>query len=362
MQTIAYYISDYGYGHATRSIAVIRTLLRQASSSYRIIVCSSDNVLSFLRTSLHEHHGVIVYRSCISDVGYVLKVGTIEPDLPAFRTKYNEYMMALSLEVAREVDFLRTNEVDLVISDISPIAFVAANKAEVTSVGLSNFTWYTAYQEMIERSALLPLYKAYSMMDYFICLEGADEPEWGRRGSLQVGFFSREIDQREVIRIQQTINPGNRKRIVYFGIGMSINVQDLAEMKLWKNKDYLFIVSSNMKVTHENVISIPASYTESQNYVAASDFVISKPGWSTVGEAVVLQKPLILLHRSSMREDENTIRVLQSIHPYQMAEWEQLIGGNMQDLINREYSFADKQLRNEITQIVAYLNQIVRSG
>lgn len=362
MKTIAYYVSDYGYGHATRSIAVIRTLLREASNSYRIIICSSDKVLSFMQASLFEHQRVINYRICASDVGYVLKPETIEPDLSAFRTKYNEYMKALPLEVTREIDFLLTNEVNFVISDISPIAFIASVKAGVTSIGLSNFTWYTAYLAMTEQPALLPLYEAYAMMDYFISLEGADEPEWGRRGSLQAGFFSREIDQQEVIRIQQTINPGNKKRIVYFGIGMSINVQELADMKLWTNEDYLFIVSSNMKVKHENVVSIPASYTESQNYVAASDVVISKPGWSTVGEAVVLQKPLILLHRSSMREDENTIRALQSIHPYQMAEWEQLIEGNMQDLINREYSFADKQLRNEITQIVAYLNQIVRSG
>ncbi|MGO4108867.1 glycosyltransferase [Paenibacillus sp. YAF4_2] len=260
------------------------------------------------------------------------------------------------------MDFLYTNEVNLVISDISPIAFIAADKAGVTSVGLSNFTWYTAYLAMIEQSALLPLHEAYAMMDYFIRLEGADEPEWGRKGSLQAGFFSREKDGHEVVRIQQTINPGNKKRVVYFGIGMSINVQDLAEMKLWTNEEYLFIVSSNMRVKHKNVISIPISYTESQNYVAVSDVVISKPGWSTVGEAVALQKPLILLHRSSMKEDENTLRALRSIHPYRLVEWEQLIEGNMQNLIDREYLFADKQQRNEITQIVAYLDQIVRSG
>lgn len=361
MKTIAYYISDYGYGHATRSIAVIRALLRDGEEVYRIILCSSEKILNFMQASLSDYTEVIQYHVCASDVGYVLQEGSIEPDIPAFRTKYYKYVERLPHEAAKEADFLRTAEVNLVISDISPIAFVAASQAKVISVGVSNFTWHTAYLEMIDKPALQPLFAAYASMDYFVRLEGAVEPDWGIRGSMQANFFSREVDHQEVRGILQTINPDKQKRVVYFGIGMSINVQDLAALKLWNDDACLYIVSSNMKVKHKNIVAIPASYTESQNYVAASDIVISKPGWSTVGEAVALQKPLLLLNRSKMKEDEHTIRALRNRHPYRIVEWEQLLEGNMQ-VLDKEQLFVDRQQRKEAAHIADYLKQIVRSG
>ncbi|WP_201009132.1 hypothetical protein [Paenibacillus glycanilyticus] len=360
-KSIAYYVSDYGYGHATRSIAVIRALLQVAEQPYRLVLCSSDKVLAFMQASLSGYQEIIQYRRCISDVGYVLQPDSIEPDTVAFAAKYHGYMENLPYEAAREADFLRTAEVNLVISDISPIAFAAAKQAEIPSLGISNFTWYTAYLEMIDHSALQPLFDVYAAMDYFFRLEGAFEPDWGQRGTFQADFFSREVDQQEVSRILQTINPGRQKRVVYFGIGMSINVQELAALKLWDDDACLYIVSSNMKVEHKNIVAIPASYTESQNYVAASDLVISKPGWSTVGEAVALRKPLLLLHRSKMKEDKNTILALQDRHPYRMIEWGQLMADNMHDYIDREHFFEDTRQRNGAVHIAEYLKQIVGS-
>lgn len=355
---IAYYISDYGYGHATRSIAVIRALL-QEEWLYRIIICSSNRILSFMQASLLEQANV-VYRQCASDLGYVLHTGRIGPDVPTFKMKYKEYVETFPIEVRREVDFLQLNEVDLVISDISPIAIMAANQVEVLSVGLSNFTWFTGYLSIIDRGNLQPLYKAYAGMDYFICLEGgSNEPEWGRKGVYKVGFFCREVDWGEVSRIRKEINPGNKKKIVYFGIGMSIDVHDLHQMKIWNDDSCLFVVSSNIRVSHPNVLSIPVSYTESQNYVAASDLVISKPGWSTVSEAVVMNKPLVLLQRSALREDINTIQALQLIHPCHLVEWEQLILSNMNDYKSEMNSYTFKpEGKNEVAHIIAYLKHI----
>lgn len=49
MKTIAYYISDYGFGHASRSIAVIRKLLNHPE--VEIMICHSF-ALSFIKESL----------------------------------------------------------------------------------------------------------------------------------------------------------------------------------------------------------------------------------------------------------------------------------------------------------------------
>ncbi|OKO92449.1 hypothetical protein BRO54_2352 [Geobacillus proteiniphilus] len=76
MKTIAYYISDYGFGHAARSVALIRQLLKM-EEEVRIIICHSF-ALQFLRESLQGENR-IVFRTLETDIGYVLRKDSIEP-------------------------------------------------------------------------------------------------------------------------------------------------------------------------------------------------------------------------------------------------------------------------------------------
>jgi hypothetical protein len=188
LKTICYYISDYGYGHATRSIAIIRRLLKDVNE-LKLIVCSSK-ALSFIQQSLLDVSVPIEYRSCSNDLGYILQEGSIEPDLERFRQAYLDYIEDLPSQIERERFFLLQANVDLVISDISPVPIIAAKLADITSMGISNFTWYTAYKQMLDEKLLDPLYDAYSNMDYFIRLAGGmTEPRWGRLGCIQASFF-----------------------------------------------------------------------------------------------------------------------------------------------------------------------------
>lgn len=325
MKTICYYISDYGYGHATRSIALIRSLLKYAPNQYRIIVCSK-NALPFIRESLKgEGSNNIIYREGTSDLGYVLKEGAIDTDPILFKSKYLDYMETLPFEIQKEADFIASEHASLVISDISPIPIAAARIAKVKSLGISNFTWYTAYKDMLSHKYLQPLFHAYSQMDNFISLAGSNEPHWCKGVmSMKADFFCRDTDENEVQRLINKLNPKRNKCIIYFALGMSIQASGLDSMKMWQDDSCAFVVSSNMNIAHENIHFIPSSYTESQNYVAAADVIITKPGWGTVGEAVSLYKPLLLLNRELMREDYNTIDSLKGRHPYQLKSWERL--------------------------------------
>jgi hypothetical protein len=112
--------------------------------------------------------------------------------------------------------------------------------------------------------------------------------------------------------------------MVFIAIGMSIQVDDLRQMAMWDDPSCLFIISSNLNIDGDNIIRIPADVTESQNYMAICDIVITKPGWGTVGEAVTLRKPLLLLDRSLFQEDRNTIEALHGLHPYKRITWDQL--------------------------------------
>jgi len=321
---ICYYISDYGYGHAARSIALIRYLLN-ASPEFYVTICTSFTI-DFIKHSLHtEDEQRTYYREVENDIGFVLRANSIEMDLEGMLTRYQYYLQASECYITQEAEYLSKNRFDVVIGDIPPFSIVAAKQANLLTIGISNFSWFTAYSDFIDEALLIPLKEANEHMDYFIKLAGSDnEPDWAKQGVLKTGFYCREMNQKEVARIRQQINPDGKKTVVYFGLGMKIGVEDLSNLKLWDSKDCTFIVASNTNVDGPNIVKIPPDYTETQNYIAASDIVISKPGWSTVSEAVQADKPLLILDRKNMREDQNMIHYLKERNRCHLLSWSEI--------------------------------------
>ncbi|WP_297991032.1 hypothetical protein [Anoxybacillus sp.] len=321
MKTIAYYISDYGFGHAARSVALIRHLLAMRED-IRIIICHSF-ALHFLRESLKDENRV-AFRTIETDIGYVLRKDSIEPDVEKLNVEYEKYLTKWPLLIERERNFLQINRVDLVISDISAFPFEAAYTIGIPSLGISSFTWHTAYQGLIADPLLEPLKKAYEKMTYFFSLTGSEEPDWGMKGTKQFGFFARNVDENEVHRIRKLINPTGDQFVVFFGLGMKIDIERLERLPIWDSPDCVFIVSSNVQVQGPNVFSIPKDYVESQHYIAAADLVISKPGWGIVSESVCAHKPLLILERQTMKEDQHTISFLKKHHLCKTMTWNEL--------------------------------------
>ncbi|MGR9048641.1 glycosyltransferase family protein [Halobacillus faecis] len=322
MKTIAYYISDYGYGHATRSIAVIRELIKAGKKDLKIIVCHSF-AIDFLKESLHSNQ--IEYREVETDIGYILNLNSMFPDSSAQEREYLKFIKEWDERLQFEGDFIKENNVNLVISDISPIPFIPAHRCNIPSIGISNFTWYTAYHSLVQDEHLQVFKTAYEYMSYYYSLAGSGEPTWGKVEEESFNWLARTTESYEVQRIKDKVNQSGEKVIVYFGLGMKINIEDIHLFELWNNDDCIFLVSSNLNVDLPNVYKIPDNITESQNYIAAADIVISKAGWSTVSEAVINRKPLIVLNRINMREDNNTINYLKDKKHIMLLTWEEII-------------------------------------
>ncbi|SES80009.1 Glycosyl transferase family 1 [Salinibacillus kushneri] len=144
MKTVAFYISDYGFGHASRSIAIIRELSQQYGEDLRMIICNSF-AMDFLKESLTSYN--VEFRKVNTDVGYVLQNNSMKPDANEINHQYQAFMNDWEETLRVEKGFLKQNHVDLVISDISPLPFIPAKELNIPSIGVSNFTWYTAYKD-----------------------------------------------------------------------------------------------------------------------------------------------------------------------------------------------------------------------
>jgi UDP-N-acetylglucosamine transferase subunit ALG13 len=158
-------------------------------------------------------------------------------------------------------------------------------------------------------------------MDYFIPLAGANEPQWGEGPEQPLDYFCRQINPDEVKATRKRLDPDHGKSIVYFGLGMKIGIDDISKLPIWDSENCLFLVSGNTAVEGKNIVKIPEDVTETQNYIAACDLVISKPGWATVSEAVRSERPLLVIERGFMREDRNTIDYLLSRNMCRVISW-----------------------------------------
>ena len=234
--TIAYYISDYGYGHASRGVALIRAMLEQASLSGRklklLIACG--RALPFLRQSLERDiptlqagGHLLEFRSLESEPGYMLRKGSHQADPAALQSAYLSYSRSLSGRIGREALWLAGSGARLVLSDIMAEAFPAAARAGIPSVGLSNFTWYTAYQDMLSPELLAPLAKAYLAMDRFVAFPGAREPKWSQGPEVRTGFFARSAPPREADELRKRLDPSGQRKLMCLFTGMDIGTVDL---------------------------------------------------------------------------------------------------------------------------------------
>ncbi|WP_281885386.1 hypothetical protein [Paenibacillus sp. YYML68] len=276
------------------------------------------------------------------------------------RSAYERFTDELPARVQREVLLLKEQEVQLVLSDMAAVPFAAAGQLGIPSIGISNFTWYTAYRGMLDHDQLIDLYALYVQMDYYAALPGAKEPRWGRLGQSQFGFYSREVDQQEVNRIRSLL-PAD-KRIVFTALGMKIDAQHISEWRLWADEDVHYIVSANMNVPLSNVTSIPAEYTETQHYVAAADVIVTKAGWGMISEAVCCGKQLFIMERHRMQEDENTLLALASQYPYVSVPWEALKTKSFSELERIGERCGPPQATqgtDRIVAIVRYINEIM---
>jgi UDP-N-acetylglucosamine transferase subunit ALG13 len=335
MKTIAYYISDYGHGHAARSIAVIRFLLRKYPEIKVAICCSF--AMNFIKQSLEsEDQNRLHFHFAQNDFGFILKKNSIEVDSFEINKQYDHYIDGIWNYVGQEKGFLSFIDADLVVSDISPLPFLAAKQLEIRTVGISNFTWYRAYQDIIPSEKLQILYDTYNQMGHFIPLAGDDEPKWRGKIHPTIDYFSREIDNAVVDKIRKELDPENERFLVYFGLGMKIGIDDLSTLKLWDSKQCVFVVSGNTAIEGSNIYKIPSGETETQNYIAACDMVISKPGWGTVSEAIQSCRPLLILERSNMREDQNTIDYLRSKKWCHLLPWSDLPNFQVTDAIKHQ--------------------------
>lgn len=302
-KNIAFFISEHGFAHASRNIPIIRYIL-EANNDIRVIIKTGKSQGEFIKELVRDFGDRVSYFFGTMDIGLVLMENSLDIDKEKLKAKVEEYINSFEEKVAKEIEFLDYNNVTLIISDIVPWIFKCSKKLNIPSILISNFTWVEIYKEHLTEKICNEYRECYKLADkaLFYELYMEDMKEYFNEYE-EIAFCSREFNLVKADKIKNSF----KKPMVYLSVGRSVDLKDEIDVS---NFNYDFIVTDGINIKGHNVYYLPKETPNTQDYLMASDFVISKAGWGTVSEAMLGKKKLALLSRDNVSEDRNTIKKL----------------------------------------------------
>lgn len=304
-KSIAFFISDHGFGHASRNIPIIRYILG-ANKDIRVIIKTGKNQGEFIRSLVGDFSGRVRYFFDLMDVGLILRENSLDIDTEKLTEKVEEYIQNLEEKVSKEIEFLHYYNVNLIVSDIVPWIFKCSKKLNIPSILISNFTWVEIYKEHLSKEICNEYIECYKLADKALFYElYMDEMKEYIKEYEEVSLCSRDFDLVKVDKIKNSF----KRPIVYLSVGRSVDLHKEIDVS---NLEYDFIVTDGIKLKGDNVYYLPKEIPNTQDYLMASDFVIIKAGWGTVSEALLAKKKIALLSRDNVAEDRNTICILKN--------------------------------------------------
>jgi hypothetical protein len=283
-----FYISGHGFGHASRDIELIRHLVAQRPD-LRVIVRSS--VPRWLFAPLTG--AAVDVHALETDTG-VVQIDSLTLDEEATARQTAQFFSSFDRRVASEAAMIRGIGADLVIGDVPPLAFAAAQRAGVPSVAIANFTWdwiyslYPAFDRLAPE--VLPMIRsayAAATRALRLPLHGGFEPM--AAVTRDIPFIARHStrdpdDTRRLLRL-----PRDRP-IVLPSFGRYGAALPLATLR----------ASSRFAIV-EPPEALPGGLLY-QDLVAAADVVVSKPGYGIVSECVANGTALLYTSRGRFAE------------------------------------------------------------
>jgi hypothetical protein len=302
--TFVFYISGHGFGHASRDIEIIDTLAA-LSPDTRVIVRTSAPRWLFD----HSAREPLEVQLLEADTG-VVQIDSLNLDEEETARRASAFYRDFGRRAVQEAAWLARHHAALVLGDIPPLAFAAADRAGISSIAIGNFTWdwiYAAYPafERLAPEVIPAIRNAYGRATRALRLPlhgGFDAMTGVVR---DIPFVARRSDRtRDDTRRALGISPDRPAVLVSFG-GHDLRLPLEAVARTGSltvvvtghtagaGADALVRVSSDDLNVHR---------LRYEDLVAAVDVVLSKPGYGIVSECVANGTALLYTSRGRFAE------------------------------------------------------------
>lgn len=337
---LAYYVTSHGFGHATRTCAILRELFliheRRARAKLHLHIVG--DVPRWIFDDLAPWDRFIRFRPKRCDFGLAQKDG-IHVDHAATEAILATYLDGFDAVAREEAEFMREREISIVASDIPALPFLAASIAGIPSVGISNFGWdfiYRAYagESAIFAEAIARFEDAYGRASLLLRLPFSPPMEiFPRRDDIPL-VVRHARRSREAVRAELRLATDPRPiALLSFG---GFGLKGLSAEALAEHDDVVFLVFGiDASAAPPNVLAIPDGRYFFPDLVRAADVIISKPGYSIVSEAIAHQRPMLYAPRDDFPEAAYLVAGLEAHVPAERIELDALSSGGLGAALDR---------------------------
>lgn len=295
MKTIGYYVSDTGFGHITRSLAVIEQILEQ--SDYHIYLVSGQTQIEYAKIYLIPYEERVTFQITQTEAKTVYFENTLTTDVKTTEKNVEKFIHKLPDLLDKELEQLKDMPLDFVISDLSVLGIEVAQALGVKIVGISNYTWYHRYKKKGIKEEYISYYlNKYNQFDMFYRLAMADDMTGLNCPMTEGGHMMRKVNFLASVDLKKMYWP-----TMYLSIGQVAHKKD---MIINFQSGHVFAAGDLTAGGDAHVINLPNKISHSQDYLMASSLALVKPGWATVNECLILGKPFGIITTDDSEDQE----------------------------------------------------------
>jgi len=296
---IAFFVTEHGFGHAARACAVMAALHeRDEAIGFEIFSAVPE---WFFRNSLKQGFN---YHPVVTDIGMVqtspfhADLGLTLERLHQFLPFDKKYIHEISEKVLRA-------DCRLIVCDIAPMGIAVAEKAEIPSLLIENFTWDWIYDGYLSIFPELKTYIDYlgvyfKHATYHIQTEPVCEY---RQADLLAAPAGRKFRTPKKA-TRKSLGIPDHVPVILLTFGGVPDGNDVVS-RLPHQKDVCFIVPGAFEHVHRrgNTIMLPHNCMYFHpDLIQASDAVVGKAGYSTIAELYYAGIPFGYISKPSFRE------------------------------------------------------------
>jgi hypothetical protein len=326
MRSLACFVSSHGYGHATRTCAVLAAL-RARDPRLALHVFTEVAAEVFDRSV----PGGVTWHRAWTDVGLVQR-SPFEEDLPATVRALETHVPFRDAEVGPLARAVRETGAQAVLCDISPLGLAVAQAAGLPSILLENFTWDWIYRGYLEAEPRLgPLADLLEAQLASAALHLHTGPVAVERPRARLlGMISRPPRSTRA-QTRARLGLSERDKVVLFTLGGISWSFDTAPLPAGVT---LLVPAPALRTDGPpGPVRMLGPDWFHPNLIAAADGVIAKVGYSTLAEVHRAGVPLAYLTRPGFRESPVLERFIRGALPSLELLPEALEGGRWTEAI-----------------------------
>jgi hypothetical protein len=300
-------ISSHGLGHAAQVVPVLNELGRLRPDLQ--IILRTQVPPWFFQDRLTPSW---THSPAQQDIGCIQR-GPLQIDVAATWDAHARFHAGWERKVEEEGRAIRAAKPAFVLSDVSHLSIEAGARAGLPTVGLCNLSWDQILEPLADpnrtdqHEAIAHIQRAYSHADLMLRLApGLPLPAFPR--IVDIGpVAGPPASARSALRRLLGVAAGDRVVVVAFG---GIALDALPFERLEQLEGYRFVVSGTVPDWCRRSVSASTLAMPFGALLASADLIVTKPGYSTVVEAVALGKPVVYVRRFNFADEQALVDYL----------------------------------------------------